>query len=280
VILTFTTAVSEAAPSGAKQWSVDKTDQIGYETDYVLYNLGSKIGYDNRTFGVDLARGHNGGFFAFRRKASPGTRDRRLGPIASDDNVAIFNTKTLRYLRFFPRGDAKAELEWSNTPVYEWQIQDQSASGGRVHFALFNSRVKKYLVYKIQNYGINLGWLNLTPERKTSVAMKRQQITDGWVPFLAVFGENTKGNLLSVQNADQKGSLWFVKPGKRTNNCSDPNATVRVPPRQMMTHDQMKILYGSVTPRLPIYFLACLSSTTPPLSILNTYVNITFRLDP
>jgi hypothetical protein len=49
------------------------------------------------------------------------------------------------------------ELDWTNTPVYEWQIQDQSASDGRVHFALFNTRVKKYLVYKVQNYGINLG---------------------------------------------------------------------------------------------------------------------------
>src|SRR5687767_2707210 len=108
--------ISVAAPTAAKQWSVDKTSQISYETDYVLYNLGSQIGYENRTFGVDLGRGARGGFFAFLRKAPAGKRDRRLGPIASDDNVAIFNTKTLRYLMFYARGDAK--LEWTNTPVY------------------------------------------------------------------------------------------------------------------------------------------------------------------
>jgi hypothetical protein len=33
-------------------------------------------------------------------------------------------------------GDTKAELEWNYLPVYEWQIQDQSPGGGRVHFAI------------------------------------------------------------------------------------------------------------------------------------------------
>ncbi len=276
--------VSSAAPTAAKQWSVDNTNQISYETDYVLFNMGSQLGYENRTFGVDLERGARGGFFAFLRQAPPGKRDRRLGPIGENDKVAIFNTKTLRYLMFYARGDSKAELEWTNTPVYEWQIQDQSASGGRVHFALFNTRVKKYLVYKVQNYGINLGWLNQTPPQPQSfsVAMTAQQITNGWVPYLGIFGQNLKGNVISVQNASQKATLMFVKPGQSTINCSDPNATVRVAPRAMMTADQLKLLYGSATPRPPINFLACI--TTPPApsmtpSITVTFLNITFKLD-
>lgn len=280
LILITVPAVSEAAPSAAKQWSVDKTDQISYETDYALYNLGSKLGYDNRTFGVDLARGHNGGFFAFLRQAPSGKRDRRLGPIGEDDKVAIFNTKTFRYLKFYARGDVKAELEWSNTPVYEWQIQDQSASGGRVHFALFNTRVKKYLVYKVQNYGINLGWLiDTTPQPQTfSLAMTAQQITNGWVPYLGNFGQNSKGNLISAQNANQTATLMFVKPGKSTNDCSDPTATVRIAPGGKMAPDQMKILYGSTIPRLPINFLACI--TTPKQQLIRlTFLNITYKLD-
>jgi hypothetical protein len=278
-------AVCKAAPSAARQWNVDKTNQISYETDYALYNNGSQIGYENRTFGVDLGRGiHNGGFFAFLRKAPPGKRDRRLGPIASDENVAIFNTKTLRYLMFYARGDVKAELEWTNTPVYEWQIQDQSSSDGRVHFALFNTRVKKYLVYKVQNYGINLGWLAETaPQPQSfSLALKAQQITNGWVPYLGTFGQNIKGKVISVQNANQKATLMFVKPSQSTINCGDPNATVRVAPRAMMTADQMKLLYGSPTPRPPINFLACI--TTPPAPsmtprIVVTFLNITYKLD-
>jgi len=274
-------AVAVAAPPAAKQWSVDKTDQINNETEYVLYNLGSQLGYENRTFGVDLGRGARGGFFAFLRQAPSGKRDRRVGPIAGDDKVAIFNTKTLRYLMFYARGDVKAELEWSNTPVYEWRLQDQSASGGRVHFALFNTRVKKYLIYKVQNYGINLGWLvDTSPQPQSfSLAMTAQQITNGWVPYLGTFGQNLKGNLISVQNASEKATLLFVKRGQSTINCSDPNATVRVAPRGMMTADQMKLLYGSATPRLPIKFLACLTTPTPQ-SISLTFLNITYKVDP
>lgn len=273
-------AASVAAPAAAKQWNVDQTDQISNETKYALYNRSTKLGYENRTFGVDLGW-VNGGFFFFVRQAPSGKRDRRVGPIAGDDNVAIFNTKTLRYLMFYARGDVKAELEWTKTPVYEWQIQDQSASGGRVHFALFNSRVKKYLVYKFQNYGINLGWLVATPPQPQSfsLAMTAQQITNGWVPYLGTFGQNIKGNLLSVQNANQKATLLFVKRGQSTNNCSDPNATVRVAPRGMMTADQMKLLYGSATPRPPISFLACITTPPPTQSIAVTFLNITYKLD-
>jgi hypothetical protein len=214
------------------------------------------------------------------REASAGTRDHRKGQIPPDANVAIFNTKTLRYLKYYDRGDTKAELEWSPTPVYEWQLQDQSSSGGRVHFALFNSRVKKYLVHKVQNYGINLGWLNDTgpSSQSFSVGLSAQQITNGWVPYLGSFGQNTRGTLISVQNASQNATLMFVKPGKSTNDCSDPNATLRVAPRAMMSADQIKILYSSATPRLPINFLACLTTPTPQ-SISLTFLNISYKLD-
>ncbi|HEV8370583.1 MAG TPA: hypothetical protein VGQ39_21725 [Pyrinomonadaceae bacterium] len=274
--------VSEAAPPAAKQWSVDQTNQINNETEYALYNGGRKLGYDNRTFGVDLGW-VNGGFFFFVLKRPDGQRNRRIGLIAENDNVAIFNTKRNGYLKYYQRGDAKAELEWSDrTPAYEWQIQDQSASGGRVHFALFNSRVKKYLVYQFKNYGINLGWLSQGPPTPLSfsVAMSQQPITNGWVPYLGTFGKNLQGNLLSVQNASQKATLMFVKPGQSTNNCSDTNATLRVAPGGNMTVDQMKTLYGSTTPRLPINFLACITTPTLQQSIGRTYLNITYKLDP
>ena len=275
---------SQAALAAAKQWNVNNTDRMTPATEYELYNqTGGQLGFDNRTFGVDLGWvGHSGGLFEFLRKAPPGVRDHR-GPIASDENVAIYNTKTRRYLMYYKRGDAKAELEWSSTPVYEWQIQDQSASGGRVHFALFNKRVNKYLVYQFKNYGINLGWFNATPQapqapQSFSLALKAQQINQGWVPYTGSFGQNTKGNLLSVQNASQSATLLFVKPGKSTTDCSDPTATLRVAPRGMMTADQMKILYGSATPRLAINFLACLTTPTPQ-SISLTFLNITYKLD-
>jgi hypothetical protein len=278
VSLPFTT---HAAPATARQWNVNNTNSISYAEPYELYNTTAQIGYENRTFGVDLGWVSNGGLFEFLRQAPPGTRDHRKGPIPPDANVAIYNSKTRRYLKYYDRSDTKAELEWSNTPVYEWQLQDQSASGGRVHFALFNSRVKKYLVHKVQNYGINLGWLNESAPapQSFSLALRAQPITQGWVPYLGPFGQNTRGNLLTVQNASQNATLLFVKPGKSTTDCSDPNATVRVAPRGMMTPDQMKTLYGSASPRLPINFLACLTTPTPQ-SISLTYLNLTYKLDP
>jgi hypothetical protein len=141
--------------------------------------------------------------------------------------------------------------------------------------------VKRYLVHKVQNYGINLGWLNITPPspQSFSVPMSAQQINQGWVPYLGSFGQNTRGNLLTAQNASQSATLLFVKPGKSTNDCSDPTATVRVTPRGMMTADQLKTLYGSPTPRLPINFLACLTTPTSQ-SISLTYLNINYKLDP
>lgn len=275
----------KAAPVAAKQWNVNNTDQISFATPYELYNKSTQIGYDKRTFGVDLGWvGHSGGHFEFRRRSpSRGRRDHRPGPIADNENVAIYNTMTGRYLEYYDRGGVRAEITWNSTPAYEWQIQDQSASGGRVHFALFNVRASKYLVHRVWDYGINLGWLDIGPPKPESfsLALTPQQVIQGWVPYLGTFGQNTRGNLLTVQNASQSATLMFVKPipGNGTPNCSDPNATVRVGPRAMMTADQMQTLYASASPRLPITFLACL--TAPTLQPIGpTFLSITYKIDP
>src|SRR5690242_20107464 len=74
--------IAAAAPIAAKQWNVNNADQISYATDYELYNTTEQIGYEDRTFGVDLGWvGHSGGLFEFLRQAPPGTRDHRRGPI-------------------------------------------------------------------------------------------------------------------------------------------------------------------------------------------------------
>jgi hypothetical protein len=275
--------IGKAAPEAAKQWNVNNTNQISFGKPYELYNKNTQIGYDDRTFGVNLGWvGHRGGHFEFHRQARPGVRDHRSGLISGDQNVAIYNNRARRYLMYHERGATQAELEWNSAPVYEWQIQDQSASGGRVHFALYNKRVGKYLVHQVRNYGINLGWHNDAPPtpQSFSLALRAQPVIQGWIPYLGSFGENTRGNLLTVQNASQSGTLLFVKPGKSTNDCSDPDATVRVAPSAMMTADQMKTLYNSATPRLPINFIACLTTPTPtqqPISL--TYINVTYKLD-
>ncbi len=265
------------SPTTAREWNVNNTDNMSYAEPYELYNTTAQIGYDSRTFGPDLGWvGHSSGLFQFMRQAPGGTRDHRKGPIGPNENVAIYNDKIRKYLKFYDRHESEAELTWTNTPEYEWQIHDQSARNGRVYFALFSNRKKKYLVHKVQNYGINLGWLDnaATAIKSFSVPMSAQAIINGWVPYLGTFGG--KGNLVSVQNASQTATLLFIKPGKSTSDCSDPMATVRVAPLAMMTGDQMKTLYGSASPPFPISFLACLTTPTTQ-SISLTFLNITYR---
>ncbi len=273
-----------AVPPEAHQWEVPHANGVSYGVDYMLHNQKNKkqIGYENRTMGdeADLDWvGNYGGLFSFNRKAPAGTRDHRTGPIPENADVAIYNTEARRYLTYKKFDDTIAELGWSRTPAYEWQLHDQKGTSV-ASFALFNSRVRKYLVFQGKTRGINLGWYKTpTAPQQFSVAMSAQQITQGWVPYLGSFGQNTGGNLLSVQNASQTATLMFVKPGKSTTHCSDPSATVRVAPRLAMTADQMKTLYGSATPRLPTTFLACLTTPTPQ-SISLTFLNITYKLDP
>jgi hypothetical protein len=278
VALAAVPAASQAAvPDAAHQWEARGAGSVQTASAYSLFNTknNSRIGYDNRTFGVDLGWVSDGGQFEFRRDAG-NVRDHRHTPISETENVSIYNTKTRRYLKYYRRGEWKAELDWSRTPVAEWQVQRQS--GGR--FALFNDRVDRYLVYQFKNYGINLGWLAAgpAPVQSFSVGMSAQPVTQGWVPYLGSFGGGTQGNLLSVQNASDTATLLFVKPGRQTSQCSDPTATTPVGPRASMTADQLKTLYGTASPRLPVSFLACVTTPTPQ-SISLTFLNITYRLD-
>jgi hypothetical protein len=273
-----------AVPPEAHQWEVPHANGVSYGVDYMLHNQKNKkqIGYENRRMGgeVDLDWvGNFGGLFSFNRKAPAGTRDHRTGPIPENADVAIYNTETRRYLTYQKFDDTVAELEWTSTPSYEWQLRDQKGTSV-ASFALFNSRVRKYLVLQGKTRGINLGWLNDMPTgpQSFSVTLSAQPIIQGWVPYRGSFGQNTRGSLLTVRNASGSATLIFVKPGQSTSSCGEPRDTVRVAPRAAMTAQQMKILYGSETPRLPITFLACLVTTTTQ-SVSATSLNITYQLD-
>lgn len=279
-VLTLPGAAHAAAPPGTQQWEVRSGASVQNGVQYQLWNTKntSRVGYDNRTFGVDLGwnKGSSGGDFVFLRDTGkPNVRDHRRGPLAETQKVAVYNTKTRRYLRFEKRGPAKAELEWDRSPKYEWQLHDQQGA----KFALFNTRVSRYLVHQVKNYGINLGWHQSTvpATQSFSVALAAQPVVQGWIPYLGSFGGGTNGTLQTVQNASQTATLLFVKPGRKTEQCGDPSATIPLPPGASMTADQRKALYGSETPRLPITFLACVTTPTPQ-SISLTFLNITYRL--
>jgi len=287
VLTTAAPVVSKAeVPPETHQWEVHHSTELKYNVDYMLFNQKKKqqLGYENRKFGNDVDLdwvGNLGGLFNFKPKTPHNVRDHRTLPIPEDTDVAIFNTETKRYLTYKKFDNTQAELEWTRTPAYEWQFRDQKKETNVASFALFNSRVKKYLVVQGKIRGIDLGWFDTSPPvpQSFSVAMSAQQVIQGWVPYLGSFPAigTSNGKLLTVQNSSQNATLFFVKPGKSTINCGDSNATVGVAPRATMTADQMKTLYGSATPRLPINFLACISTPTP---VSTTYLNITYKLDP
>lgn len=275
-------AAGAQAPDAAHQWTVkNEAGSVKNGVEYHLLNRGSFLGYENRTFGVDLGLTSKGGNFVFKRNTgSPNVRDHRTYPLTETENVAIYNTKRKAYLRYEQRGVWKAELEWDRSPQYQWQLRRQVVAAGAVKFAIFNDKVDRFLVHQVKNYGINLGWLEqgTTIARSASVPLSAQPVTQGWVPYLGSFGGGTRGRLLDVQNASQTATLLFLKPGRSTTQCGDPSATIPVAPRGRLTADQLKTLYGAATPALPVSFLACLTTPTPQ-SISLTFLNISYRLN-
>jgi hypothetical protein len=75
-------------------------------------------------------------------------------------------------------------LVWSSTPVYEWEIRDQSdpVGGGAVidgaRLGLFNRSANDYVVYCEREYGINLRWFRECDDRLRSELRADQISTD------------------------------------------------------------------------------------------------------
>lgn len=274
------------APPDAIQWKVAHSFRMVSAVEYELYDKSNQLGHVSNGPGVELGwvQGHMGGLWEFRHEAPPNTTDHRRRPISTTDKVALYNTNARRYLKYYARTAAVVEVAWTTTASYEWQLHDQSTAGEQVNFALFNLRVRKYLVSRGQQLGIALGWYATPTTPATlsfSLTLSAHPINQGWVPYVGKFPiiGVANGNLLTVQNASSSATLMFLKPGKTTPDCADPNATIRVAPRAMMTADQMKILYGPASPRFPISFLACLTTPTTQ-TISSTPINITYKLDP
>jgi hypothetical protein len=233
-----TSASAVDAPSVAEQWRVANETKVQTGVEYQLHNSkGGQLGYKKRTFGADVGFvGSSGGHFKLMRKAPPNVRDHRRR-VVEDELVALYNSKHRQYLI---NGSPVfgVSLGWSRTPVYEWRLRDIDG----VKFALFNTRKGDYLVHGYQTLGPNLWWLkNLHPTidtspKQASVALSAQPVVRGFVPMLGKFGGGLdRGKITSIQNASTSATLMFVKPGKSTTNCGDPDATVRIAPRAIMT---------------------------------------------
>jgi hypothetical protein len=273
-------ASSAAPPANTTQWKVRNTASISAATSYELVNArGGQLGYTNRRLGVDLGFvGSSGGHFEFKRL---NLRDHRR--LRAGEKLALYNTKTRRYL--FGAGQTFGiNLNWTKSPSWEWRIELRQ--GSQTQFALYNTKVNDYLVYGSRTFGPNLKWYKDTlpkpeppPQTVFSVALRRQIIVQGPIPYLGSFGSGLDpGVITRVKNTETTATLHFVKPGHSTQECTNPSAVVSVAPGATMTADQLKAAFGSTSPRVPIAFVACLSRPGPGLVDL-AFIEIEFKRD-
>lgn len=282
-------ALALAAPAGA----VDQLDPYQWRTTsveprsnqpYTLRNVRLSSGrnalsYLKRRWGINLGWEGGGtrhsGFGEWTFHKSGGART----PLERGFAVALRDNATGDYVRYGRRAFG-INLKWSGGPRHQWEVRP---SNGRL--ALYNTVVRDYLVYGSRTVGINLVWLRdlerkvqreSRVERTASVTLRAQPIVQGYRPFTAEFGRNVRGALLDVRNAFSGVAISFVKPGRSTAECGNPDAVVVLGPRSALTADQRRAAFGSAEPRLPVTFVACVSSTTQLDSVP---VNITYRVD-
>ena len=257
-----------------QQWSITNTATPGY---HLLYNDPGRdfVGYGSRTFGVNLTWGQaGGGYWRFLRS----NRDHR-GGVPFGEKVAMYNTKTRKYLVHGSQTYG-INLKWSSSPSYQWRL-DKTGTGG---VSLFNTSANDHVVYGKRSFGINLQWLKVLRKsqpdpvgtvRDASVYMKAQPPVQGFVPFLGSYGGGgTKAVLTKVSNPSNGATLFFLKPGRSSSQCGNPDAVIRVNAGQTMTVDQMKAIWSSATPSLAtaVPFLACAATQASTVA-----VNVQYR---
>lgn len=269
--ITFLPSAAHAQPPlGTAQWKTEGTPMPQTNTRFLLFNelQSQPLGYNNRTFGVDLEWTTKGGDWEFRpAPPAPGVNDRRRRALTNTETVAMFNWRTRRYLVHQSRSLGRAELEWSKTPGFQWKV-DRQFDG---KLALFNEKVQSHLVYERKTLGINLGWAKLPPETKI-LSLPVQQPFGGFHSLVGTLDIGAAGKVTAIRN-DRSGNLVrFVRPGKTTQDCAVPNFTIMVPAGQSLKRGDIKTLFGSETPRLPLRVVACVAqgervSFSVPLSI-------------
>jgi len=146
-----------------RQWQVKYTAQLLNRQPYELHNLRrreldltSQLGFKEgpRLKPDTIAfTGPSGGFFQFVRH-----RDNNPTIIKGYQTVAMYNTKTGRYLYYDNKGKFK-EFRWDDSPVYQWLLELQCPAAApqfNVTFSLHNNLLRADLVY-VSSYGLT--WL-------------------------------------------------------------------------------------------------------------------------
>jgi hypothetical protein len=131
-----------------RQWEIRNVTGIKADELYEIYNLrrdemdlSSELAFEERDSRDATGWGQNGGRFVFKRDtASTNVRDHRT--VRDGEFVAIYNTKTKRYMSYIG--------VWEDKPQYVWMMKKQEVVGqgraARFRFALFNTDKRKWLM--------------------------------------------------------------------------------------------------------------------------------------
>lgn len=281
------------AATERRQWTIDRTQAVT-NTPLRLTNLvqDSALAYKASAPGLKLYWGgtgttvYGGTWFLRQRDPSANVRDHRSRPLANGETAALYNpyqeysttrgTRKGMYLSY-NSSSTTAQLQWKirKGDAVEWSVVIDPTTK---QLSLYNTRKHDYLVYDQATRLI--GWLSRQAGQgavhEASVTMSAQPVTQGYVPFLGFFGGGTGFDavLTQVRNPGGGSPLSFVKPGRSTQECGNPNAVVALAPGAALTATQMATLYGSATPSLHnrIAFLAC--AATPYSAV---FINVTYR---
>lgn len=256
---------------------------------YGLMNttLGKSLMYGYREYGINLCWSlpTSRPNFVFKPKSDPDSKER----IKHGEKFAIY-VEGGGYLNYESRRWG-INLDYSDHPSYEWEIRG-GMNGDLVEawtdIALFNHVEKDYMVYCPRDWGINLRWwkdteLSKVPadETTTTIYLEPHLVPQGIVPYTARFPllGSSMGTLkkIEIPHQDRNGNLVvaFVRSGYTTAQCLIPNAVVLLGEGDTMPEHDMKALFGTFTPSLPVEFVACVSR--PVVSgIYPVAINITY----
>jgi hypothetical protein len=81
--------------------------------------------------------------------------------------------------------------------------------------------------------------------------------------YTATFGE--RGHLLKLEvPPDTKAIVYFIRKGYASKDCLNLNATVPIYSGQSTTHHDVKLIFGTHEPALPVTVSACLGIEPVP----------------
>lgn len=134
------------------------TREISLGESYILKNVtaGKHVGYGSREYGINLIWDSplpiDAGNVRFKTLGG-------VGPLRPGQAVAVFVTGG-GYLYYKTRKYG-INLEFSKTPIYEWQVQAGAPADPiqiRTRVSLYNTKIREHVVYCKREYGINLRW--------------------------------------------------------------------------------------------------------------------------